>query len=170
MGAALMNAEKIRQERISVTNDAVRQEYSQYLTPIETAKLAVDMLSNVNNPKCLDLGAGTGILSVGLIERFGNNIEIDLIEKDKKLCDLCDNEISNLVATYNAICEDAISYNNNKEYDIVILNPPYKKMSANDIRQNLLPVTSPNLYSAFVLKAISMLKTNGECVAIIPRS
>ena len=65
---------------------------------------------------------------------------------------------------------DALADLPDSRYDRIILNPPYKKMAANDERQGGLPCHSANLYSAFVAVGLSRLAEGGELVAIIPRS
>ena len=58
-------------------------------------------------------------------------------------------------------------------FDIAILNPPYKKLSAgSDLRARLdaLGISAPNLYAAFVGLALAAVKPGGMVVAILPRS
>lgn len=169
---ALMEAEKIRIDVVQATDELIRQRYSQYLTPKETASFAAQMLST---PKsfpacCLDLGSGTGILTVALAERFGWNIKADAVEIDSDMAAICDSTLSELNIDHKVISCDVLSHVFQSEYDYVILNPPYKKMSSGDSRQELLPIKATNYYSAFLTRAIEALKPGAECVAIIPRS
>ena len=65
--SALLTAERTRSRVVATTAEATRSGYSQYLTPYQTAKLAASMFSDAGGNqmlRCLDLGAGTGILSV----------------------------------------------------------------------------------------------------------
>lgn len=170
MGAAMVHADAVRLNKIQATEEEHRSEYSQYLTPPETAALAVKLFSDYEAPMCLDLGAGTGILSVALYERYGAGTRIDAIEIDDGMRAICDAELTSIGIEHTVLGDDALTTNNLGYYDRVILNPPYKKMAADDFRQAYLPERSPNLYSAFLMIAISHLKPGGECVAIIPRS
>lgn len=167
-----MAAETTRQRVIRSTDENVRQQYEQYLTPKETASLAVSMFSEIGlNPlKCLDLGAGTGILSTALFARYGKAVDIFAVELDGVLAKICDNELNSHGVSHQVYVGDALTKSFNIQFDRVILNPPYKKMAATDSRQDLLPVRCPNLYAAFVMRAVEALRPNGECVAIIPRS
>ena len=158
---------------VASTTDDVREGYAQYLTPYQTASLAVSMMSDDTGSsylRCLDLGAGTGILSVALAERYNNRVFVDGVEVDPRLASIYDAELNRFGIAHKTINEDALSMSIEGIYDRVILNPPYKKMAADDPRQAHLPVRSPNLYSAFLMLAIEALKPGGQCVAIVPRS
>lgn len=171
--AALLSAEDTRTATVASTTVDMREDYSQYLTPYQTALLATSMMSDNIGPdhfKCLDLGAGTGILSVALAERYDNNVFVDGVEMDSRLASIFDAELNRLGIAHKTINADALSAPIESDYDRVILNPPYKKMAADDPRQAALPVRSPNLYSAFLMLAIKALKPGGQCVAIVPRS
>ncbi len=150
---------------------------AQHLTPPEVAKLAASMFSDPEGPiDLLDLGAGTGILTIAVAERYGNALRrADAIELDDVLARIYDRDVRPLVDG-ETVCGDAIAaftYTNPvllHSYNRIILNPPYKKMAADDLRQGGLPARSPNLYTAFIMRAVEHLAPNGEIVAIIPRS
>lgn len=171
--SALMTAERTRSQVVATTAEATRSDYSQYLTPYQTAKLAASMFSDVEGNqmlRCLDLGAGTGILSVALAERYGRSMSVDCVELDPDLAAICDDELTRLEVGHRIVAGDALMAPIEPGYDRVILNPPYKKMAAGDARQAGLPARSPNLYSAFMMVALWALAPGGECVAIVPRS
>lgn len=166
----IKTASQQRIQTIKETSEEHRRAFAQHFTPKETALLAVSMFSPTKESICcLDLGAGTGMLSVALAERYGKQIsQIDCIEADATLAPICNQALGQV--NHNVIIADALLDTPKKQYERIILNPPYKKMSPNDPRQKELPVPSPNLYSAFLSIAISRLSDNGEVVAIIPRS
>lgn len=119
--------------------------------------------------RCLDIGAGTGMLSIALVNRYGNQIDhIDCVEADPILAQICDAELQDI--SHSVIVADVLTDTPNNKYERIILNPPYKKMATDDPRQEALPVHSANLYSAFLAIALTRLADNGEVVAIIPRS
>ena len=173
MSITLEKAAQTRLRMIRETSEANRHALAQHLTPPEVATLAASMFCvQGRDLRCLDLGCGTGMLSVALYERFGQRIQkIDAIDADPSLADVYDSELRGLVDGRTFV-GDALAphYQWRSGYDVIILNPPYKKMAANDPRQALLPVRSPNLYAAFIMVAVSCLANNGEAVAIIPRS
>lgn len=171
--SALLAAERTRSRVIATTAEPTRSNYSQYLTPYQTAKLTASMFSDVGGSqplRCLDLGAGTGILSVALAARYGDRTFVDCVELDPELAMVCDDELARLEVKHRVVVGDALEMPIEPEYDRVILNPPYKKMAASDVRQAGLPVRSPNIYSAFIMVALRALAPGGECVAIVPRS
>lgn len=169
--SALLSAEETRSEAVAVADESVRSGFSQYLTPYQTASLAASMFSDASEPlRCLDLGAGTGILSVALAERYGARVAVDCVELDGGMAAICDADLSRLGVEHEMVVADALGIEPRPVYDRVILNPPYKKMARDDFRQRALPVRSPNLYTAFMMIAARSLAQGGECVAIVPRS
>lgn len=175
MPSVLEQAAKVRIDAIRATDDEKRSALAQHLTPPETAKLAVSMFSELNADqqfiRCLDLGAGTGMLSVALYDRYDGHIEqMDAVEMDAVLATIYEAEMASVGIPHELILGDALTDTPKKEYDRIILNPPYKKMAANDARQALLPCKAANLYSAFISIGLSRLAEDGELVAIVPRS
>ena len=60
-----------------------------------------------------------------------------------------------------------------RTYDIVITNPPYKKILSGSIHRKMLSeigIETSNLYSAFIAISIELLSENGYLVGITPRS
>jgi len=166
-------ATRTRIKAIADTPEAKRRALAQHLTPPEVATLAVSLFSDAKmGLRCLDLGGGTGILSVALLERYGTQIErLDTIEIDPTLARIYDEEVRGH-AGGKTVVGDALLVDADEDavYDRVILNPPYKKMASDDSRQGHLPAHSANLYSAFIMRGIDHLADGGELVAIVPRS
>lgn len=177
MANALEHASEVRTRVIDATSVEHRHMLAQHLTPPEVATLAASMFSESDGPiDLLDLGAGTGILTVAVAERYGNVLRrADAIELDDVLVRIYERDVRPLVGG-ETVCGDAIAAityadpNLLSMYNRIILNPPYKKMAANDSRQGGLPTRSPNLYSAFIMLAVEHLADEGEVVAIVPRS
>lgn len=150
--------------------------------------------------RLLDAGAGVGSLSAAFIaemccyEDRPNEILIVAYEKDstllpylfktREICiDACDRlgiKLSWKIFNKDFI-EDSINLLENNEmedlgihgFDCAILNPPYRKIHSSSMERKFLKrisIETSNLYSAFVLLALRLLKSNGELVAITPRS
>lgn len=173
MTEAFEQAIQTRIKAIAGTPEETRQALAQHLTPPEVAILAVSLFSDADaDLQCLDLGGGTGILSVALLERYGERVKrLDTVEMDPTLAKVYDEEIrpraEGRTVVGDALVEDA---GDGIRYDRIILNPPYGKMASNDPRQGDLPCHSANLYSAFIARAVERLADGGEVVAIVPRS
>lgn len=60
-----------------------------------------------------------------------------------------------------------------EKFDVVIQNPPYAKLAANDPDRRataMVAVDSPNIYAAFVALGVTALIPGGQLIAITPRS
>lgn len=173
---------------INLKNKTERKKIGQFFTSKETAIFMANLNKcNKSKIKVLDAGAGTGILSVALLEKLllKDNveiIEIDLYENDENILPILEENILEIQKNthkevkINIKKENFIIYNaNNKEgiYDIVISNPPYKKIGKNDeesVVMNEVVYGQPNLYFLFMAKAMNLLKDDGEMIFIVPRS
>lgn len=60
-----------------------------------------------------------------------------------------------------------------QKFDLIIMNPPYKKISSNSRTRKILSsvgIETSNLYSAFLAISTLLLNNNGQLIAITPRS
>ncbi len=154
------------------------------------------LFKNDSDDNCLllDPGAGTGSLTQAFLDRCTSKelnfrkIEVHAFEIDDKLIPQLNTNLNKYENFLNLIPkiknEDFIfaaadSILGSAFVEILpkfthcILNPPYKKIRNDSAYRNILRKTgieTVNLYSAFVALALSLLKDNGELVAIIPRS
>ena len=84
-----------------------------------------------NQAKVLDLGTGTGIISLLLCAKT-NLKEIIGVEVQEEVCDMAKRTIkmNNLEDKFKIICSNIKDLNNNFEkntFDAIVTNPPYKK-------------------------------------------
>lgn len=59
------------------------------------------------------------------------------------------------------------------QFDFVVMNPPYKKINSQSMtrkRLNSMGMETTNMYTAFLWLAFHLMRTNGQLVAITPRS
>ncbi len=173
-----------------------RKNRSQIFTSSTIATFMAGLVeTNKSVVHVLDPGAGTGILSCAVLEQLykcGGVEEIILhgYENDEVLAGilhLCYENAFNWLAkrniklTYEIFTEDFILANANSKglfaekpiYDIVIGNPPYKKINKADPRSIAAKdfvFGQPNLYSLFMGVAARMLVNSGELIFITPRS
>ncbi|MBN2272048.1 MAG: Eco57I restriction-modification methylase domain-containing protein [Sedimentisphaerales bacterium] len=187
-------AHNLAQKYIEGTPVEHRKKNGQYFTPPEVADFMAD-LAEVNGRsaiRVLDPGAGTGILSCAVCERLGqiqglSEIELDVYETDPCLLAMLDEVLAHLTSWLDrhgvslkcrVLAEDfALSAaelaDEFRPYDVVLSNPPYKKIAGDDPRSRLARGAvcgQPNLYALFMLAAAKMLRRSGSMVFITPRS
>lgn len=172
----------------------VRKEYGQFFTGKETAIYMSNLLNipKKETLKILDAGAGSGILSISLAERLINidyvkEVEITCYETDRLVLPLLqtnldilinnsEKKITYIIKNENYILSQSKAFNDNLEidkYDLIIGNPPYKKIPKNSAEAKALPSVCygvPNLYFLFATLGLFNLCNNSEMVYIIPRS
>lgn len=185
-------------EYIDTMPKSLRKKYGQFFTSKETAVFMASLFDISDNSKdisILDPGAGSGILSVALLERI-NDLSIETV---KLVCYENDDNIisilkSNLkyaknnvsfqliyeIRNENYILSNEIDYKcmlgadpNPYKFDIIIGNPPYKKIPKDAVEAQAMPdicYGAPNLYFLFTEMALFNLKNDSEMVFIIPRS
>lgn len=186
-------------EYIEKMPKTLRKKYGQFFTSKETAIFMAglfDVPTAKHELKILDAGAGTGILSVALIERLQDvsylqEVHLVCYENDSNVIDLLKNNLdwvcqkSKIHITYEVHTENYIlsqmqEYNemlgsnpNPPQYDMVIGNPPYMKIAKDAPEATAMPDVcygAPNLYFLFASMGMFNLAQSGEMVYIIPRS
>lgn len=178
---------------------SMRKKYGQFFTSKETAIFMAELM-NIPADKeiisVLDPGAGSGILSVALIERLQaftsiRRIELVCYENDPNVFDLLysnlnwvcsqtSKEIIYHIIPDNYILSQMVDYNSMlgahsdpPKYDLIIGNPPYMKIAKDAPEALAMPdicYGAPNLYFLFAAMSLFNLRENGEMVYIIPRS
>ena len=189
---ALQDLAVARKRRISKIASVHKEKFTQYLTPIEIAhfmaQLSLKYWRKTDNVSILDPGAGSGILSCCLVSELLKDkkclkTSLDALEIDKTIIPELVQNYKNIKEKhfhYNIEQKDFISdisqdiyWNTSKQYNLVIMNPPYKKIHSESIYRNSLRdigIETVNTYSAFMALAIKMLAQNGVLTAIVPRS
>lgn len=177
---------------------SLRKKYGQFFTSPETAIFMAELfeIPRQKSLTILDPGAGSGILSVALIERLQSNQYIEKInlvcyENDSNIlellksnldwvCSHSEKKISYQINTDNYILNQMSDYNNMldanpnpRKFDLVIGNPPYMKVAKDAPEALAMPDVcygAPNLYFLFASMSLFNLRDAGEMVYIIPRS
>lgn len=185
-------------EYIGQMGKTERKKYGQFFTGKETARFMAGLLTIPEKKEIsvLDPGAGSGILSMALLERLQHcpaveKIHLVCYENDEKILGLLQNNLEWAEAEYggrlaftiiedNYILRQEPEYNNElganphpPKFDLIIGNPPYKKIGKNTAEANAMQDVcygAPNLYFLFAAMSLFNLKENGEMVYIIPRS
>lgn len=176
-----------------------RKKYGQFFTSKETAVFMAGLFEvpiNRDQLQILDAGAGSGILSIALIERLQTIPQLQYIhlvcyENDPQIIKLlkanlqwvCQNSTLRVdyeVREDNYILSQMLEYNgmlgadpNPFKYDMVIGNPPYMKVAKDALEAKAMPdicYGAPNMYFLFAAMGMFNLRSDGELVYIIPRS
>ena len=175
-----------------------RKSYGQFFTSPETAQFMAQLFDLDDVPstvRILDPGAGSGMLATALIERLAHTPSVTAInlvcyENDPQVLPLlrlnlawvkehCPIELNYQIKADNYILSQATAYNDElngtaePKFDLVIGNPPYRKLAKAAPEARALPDVcygAPNLYFLFAAMSLFNLKTAGELVYIIPRS
>ncbi|MCL2025586.1 MAG: N-6 DNA methylase [Leptospirales bacterium] len=174
----------------------------QFFTPPAIARFMGSLVSTDKKQiDILDPGCGTAILTCALVENLveqNPNIEtINLVayETDSNLISLSEESLSYLkkwlsnkgisfqyiicvhdfvMVHYDSLNSPSLKFSNIKQdFDFIISNPPYFKLSKDDNRAKAAQIIidgQPNIYSLFLAIASRMLKDDGEMIFIVPRS
>jgi tRNA1Val (adenine37-N6)-methyltransferase len=121
--------------------------------------------------RILDIGAGTGVLSLMLLQK-NTNASVVAVEMDSDTCiDLKENLIQNPFGK-NATCLniDFLSWQTETEFDLIISNPPYYEhtlLSDNEKVNSAKHVSSLDL-KALLKRSFELLTHEGEFWFIWP--
>ena len=127
-----------------------------------------------NNPKSiLDIGAGTGVLSLMMAQRT-DAPQIDAIEIDEQAYEQCVSNFENSkwndrLFCYHASLEEFMDEPED-EYDLIIANPPFYSddYKSNDSQRNLARFQEAMPFEDLVDAASLLLSENGVFAIIIP--
>lgn len=185
-------------EYIESMPKALRKSYGQFFTSKETALFMAELFSfpkYKTSISVLDPGAGSGILSVALLEKLNNSpvksVSLVCYENDDKIIPLLKENLEYTrqnvsfkleyeIRNDNYILDNENAYNgmldanqDSFKFDMIIGNPPYKKISKDAHEAYAMSdicYGAPNLYFLFTEMALFNLKDDSEMVFIIPRS
>lgn len=162
---------QIRNEAAASLSPEEQQQWEQFLTPMPVAQQAVGLFTSTVAPvRILDLGSGSGILGAVSARNSALGSSVVAIEQDSALASCSETSLQQVCNDVEVINRSVFDVFLEPEFDRVILNPPYKKISPVSIATSSGSVKVTNLYTAFLVMAIQSLADGGECVAIIPRS
>ena len=135
------------------------------------AVLLSDFAKNMKkDAKVLDLGTGTGIISILLCGKTKLK-EIIGVELQKDVCDMAQrsSKLNNLENKFKVINENIINIEKilkKNYYDVIVTNPPYKKQNTGVINENAKKNLSRHEIAAsledFIKVSSKMLKDKGE--------
>ena len=133
--------------------------------------LLSDFAKNIrNNSKVIDLGTGTGIINILLSgktkasEFIGVEIQEEVAEMAKRSVEL--NKLENKIKIINENILNLKKLYKQKSFDVVVTNPPYKKLNTGLVNDKNKKVISRHEITAsledFINSASYLLKDYGE--------
>ena len=165
-----------------------RKEKGQFFTPLEIVNfMAEKAAKKTAHLSILEPGAGNGLLSAAVVKYciekgLCSSFNLHFIENDLTIRKVLNQTVSilktfakenNAKITVSVSSCNYITEEENHLYDVVICNPPYKKIRKDSEESKAMKeyvFGQPNLYSLFMAKAINNLKQDGNFVFITPRS
>ncbi|WP_292460891.1 class I SAM-dependent DNA methyltransferase [Methanothermococcus sp.] len=137
-------------------------------TPNHIAKLMVELSTCPDEGNVLDTGCGRGVFLEELRKKgYSNCIGIEINEELYKYV------LLKFKNDYGLILGDFLNYPFKEKFDLIIGNPPYVHFNdlpaeiANTVK-NISKTGEGDIYYAFILKSISLLKEGGELIYIVP--
>lgn len=138
---------------------------------IDSVLLANFVKTKKNNAKVIELGAGSGVISVLLSAKIDAS-KITCVEKQPEMCDILErnikmNELEKKLEMLNCDIMDLPKPASSKDaYDIVVTNPPYKEKgtgyeSENEKKYIARTETTATLED-IIVKANELLKDKGQ--------
>lgn len=134
-------------------------------TPKEVANLMVKLSTIPKDGLILDSGCGDGVFLEELKrEGYKNCLGIEIDEELYKVC---------VSKNLNVMLGDFLTYGFKEKFDLIIGNPPYAhfnqlpKQVADNVKR-IIKTAEGDIYYAFIIKAINLLKENGELIYIVP--
>jgi adenine-specific DNA-methyltransferase len=186
-------------EFIKNIDKSQRKKIGQFFTSISVARYMAGLMAiSKKKVRLMDAGAGSGILIGALCDEILKNknikeIEIDLYENDSTILPLLRENMDYIKDIFNNsdkklsyhIIEENYILNNEKHwkdeivleeeqlYDVIISNPPYKKLRKSEVESVTMKSIvhgQPNIYFLFMAMSAKLLKKDGEMIFITPRS
>lgn len=135
------------------------------------AMLLGAVIQTENKSKALDVGAGTGVISLMIAQR-SDEMSIDLVEIDQETAAECRFNCNNSswkdrLQVYN---EHFLDYDRKQTYDLIFSNPPFYRTTLinRDDKQSIAKHVTDLSPDLFMKKASELLSDLGDLWIIVP--
>ena len=165
-----MDYSNISKELTNKLSKTIKKNGGIYFTPpsiiatnIKLLEPYINNITNVLEPSC-----GSCEYINALINSY-KHLRITGIELNTTIYDSIKELYSYNVKLYNS---DYLKYDSTETYDLIIGNPPYFVMKKEDVAKSYYKYFEgrPNIFILFIIKSITLLKTNGIISFILPKN
>ena len=159
-----------RIDDLEYKNLKIIQNINGFCFGIDSVLLSDFAKSIKKDAKVIDLGTGTGIISILLCGKtklkkiYGIEIQEEMADMVKRSI-----KLNNLTDRFEVINDNIINIDKIlpvNSFDVIVTNPPYKKMNTGIINENKMKLISRHELTAnledFIKISSKMLKSNGE--------
>lgn len=141
---------------------------------VNTEAVLLSAWANIENAKALlEIGSGTGLISIGLLQRLPSNAMITTIDIDKNAFDLtlenCKlNHTTQIEVIHTSLQE--YSKSTAKTFDLILSNPPYfdTKIKSNKARNSYAKYTDSLDFETLITHTANLVSSQGKFAVIIP--
>jgi tRNA1Val (adenine37-N6)-methyltransferase len=127
-------------------------------------------ISKTNSTQLLDIGAGTGLLSLMIAQK--NSLKIDAIEIDKEAAQQASENmaLSPWKEQINVVNEDIAAFHAGKKYDCIVSNPPFyeNELTSKQDRKNLAHHSSQLPFAQLLKLTKDLLAGEGVFYLLLP--
>lgn len=159
-----------RIDDLEINNFKVIQNNEWFCFGMDSVLLSDFVKDIKDNSMVLDLGTGTGIISILLCAKTNLN-KIIGVDVQESVCEMARRTImlNNLQDKFEVVCKDILYLNeiyNKNTFDVIVTNPPYKMRNTGIESTNEQKLISRNEISAglddFIKISFDLLKDKGE--------
>lgn len=171
--------DSLRHEANAKLDPRRKSALGQFMTPYRVAQFMANLFTRRDGAVLLDAGAGIGSLTLAASETL-NVARAEAWELDPVMITYLESNLEGLGVPYEVHEKDfvldsvdRIQFMTGTRFTHAILNPPYKKITAQSPHRfacRQVGLETVNLYTAFLALAILQMQKLGEIVIIIPRS
>lgn len=192
--------EESTQTYLNERNKECRKKFSQFFTSLPIAQLMASKLKiQKEEITLLEPSAGLGVLIYSSVlelkKRNVKKIKITAVEYDETLCEILKENLkflkeeltgkieisfeiinNNFIELYGKLWksnETKLSQEVLKKYDIIISNPPFKKINKSSKENIYFPkliIGQPNIYHLFIALSLKLLNEKGQYIVISPKN
>ena len=142
---------------------------------INTDGVLLGALAQAKNPQhILDIGTGTGVISLMLAQRF-TDAQIDAVEIDATAAETAGNNFKNSpfpdrLTAYSVSFENYFEDHPEKKYDLIISNPPFhiNSLESPMAKKTLAKHADGDFFEVLIKYVAAHLTENGLCWLVLP--